>query len=154
MGRRLELSTVAVLIIHAIYLLVMYPKLPATVPMHLDFSGTADAFGPKASLWGLWWTSVGLYVLFWTVAFIPVKYWNLPFELDKEKTKPLLLEMIASFKLFTALLFAMLTLLFVRTATLGVPSGLSLALIVISLILPSVIVVTYLARVSAQASKP
>jgi len=60
------------------YLLAVWSELPASVPTHFDGAGRPNAFGPRASIWGLVGAQLGLYLGLSLLPYLPVRYWNLP----------------------------------------------------------------------------
>jgi uncharacterized membrane protein len=66
-SRWLDTTAVLVWILPMVYLLMLYPSLPDTVPMHFNASGVADGFGKKSShmmiMCGLWVFNILIYLL-------------------------------------------------------------------------------------------
>ena len=72
-----EILCLAVLLFTALGLWLRWPGIPGRIPTHYGFSGEADAWGSKDSLWILWLVQAGLYLLLTVVTFFP-KVWNTP----------------------------------------------------------------------------
>lgn len=67
-----------------IYIITVYPDLPAEIPRHFDMSGNADAYAGKGVIWVLPILMFMLYVSLTGVLAINVKYLNFPFTLTEE----------------------------------------------------------------------
>lgn len=150
MRKWFEIGSFAVLASHLVYTLVVFPSLPDTIPTHFNFAGEADDFGSKVSVWGLWFVSLGLFVMFSSLAYLPIKFWNLPESVKQDTTgkgKAIALELMSSLKVFTAVLFLVLTWLIVRSA-----QGYSVEVFMVSLlgltIVPLIIVGVYVSKMS------
>ena len=151
MRRGLGALTFTLLALHLLYLWLSYTSLPDTVPTHFNAAEQADAFGPKDSIWSLWFVSLGLYAMVTALNFVPLRssLWNLPEHVKEDssgRSRPLVNELIAWLKLLTVGIFFFLSWLTVRTAqgfmvAWGVP-----LLIVASLSLPLLILAVYLYR--------
>jgi uncharacterized membrane protein len=63
-----------ILAISAIYLVVMYQKLPSEVPMHFNISGDVDYWGPKWTIFILWSIGLVLYFINKKTQSLPHKY--------------------------------------------------------------------------------
>lgn len=64
-SRRLFLGSLLILIASTVYTFIMYPKLPAQVPVHWGINGQADRFMPKEQgAFVSLWIMLGLVVLF------------------------------------------------------------------------------------------
>ena len=121
MRRGLEVLTFTLLALHLLYLWLSYTSLPDTVPTHFDAAGQADDFGPRSSIWSLWFVSLGLYSMFTALNFVPLRspLWNLPEHVKEDvsgRSRPLVNELIAWLKLLTVGIFFFLSWLTVRTA--------------------------------------
>lgn len=57
-------------------LLLIYPRLPETIPVHFNFHGTADDYGPKSTIFPLGLLPLGMCLLFWVLPKIDPKYQN------------------------------------------------------------------------------
>ncbi len=58
----------------AIYLLVNYAKLPNQIPMHFNYNGEVDYWGPKESIFILLGISILIYILNTRTQLIPHKF--------------------------------------------------------------------------------
>ena len=151
MRRGLESLSLTVLALHLIYLWVSYTSLPDTIPTHFNAAGQPDDFGPKNSIWSLWFVSLGLYVMLTAILFIPLNspLWNLPKSVKEDtsgRSKQLVYEMMTWLKLFIVGLFFLLSWFMVRlaqgfSAQWGIP-----VLLISSLFLPLLILAVYLYR--------
>lgn len=70
------INIISLLIIGAttIYLLLNYAKLPDEIPIHFNFFGDVDNWGPKGSIFIFWGIGILIYVLNTRTQFIPHKF--------------------------------------------------------------------------------
>ncbi len=156
MRKILEAVAVILLAVHLLYLWASFKVLPATIPTHFNMAGEADAFGPKNSVWALWFVSLGLYALLTAVVFIPLtsRLWNLP---SAVKAAPsgrqanTVYEMVAALKVLTVLTFLALSWQTVRLAKGSASEGWVLLLTLAGVVAPLVVVGVYYARLNRSA---
>lgn len=154
MRKQFEIISLIILTLHFVYTLVVFSSLPDTIPVHFNVAGEVDAFGSKVSIWAIWFASLGLFVMLSLFVYLPMQFWNLPEAVKQDSTgqgKAIALELISSLKVFTALLFFILTWLVVRSA-----KGHSVELLMIALlgvtIVPLVIVSVYINKMNQLQS--
>ena len=156
MRKVLEASAIALLAVHLLYLWTSFQTLPETVPTHFNVAGEADAFGPKSSIWALWFVSLGLYTLLTAVVFIPLKsrLWNLPSavkEASSGQQANAVYEMMAALKVLTVLIFLSLSWQTVRLAKSLASDWFIPLLLVAGVVAPLVIIGFYYARMNRTA---
>jgi uncharacterized membrane protein len=150
MRKWFEIIAIGIFVLHFVYTLIIFQTLPDTIPTHFNFSGEADDFGSKASIWGTWLVSLGLFAMFSLLSYLPIKLWNLPEAAKQDATgqgKSLALELMSSLKAFTALLCLALTWLVVRSTN-GYSVALFMTVLLGLTIVPLVIVGIYISKMS------
>lgn len=104
----LNLISLCVIGLTAIYLLVNYAKLPESIPMHFNFIGEVDSWGPKESILILLGVSILIYVLNTGTQRIPHKF-NYIVQITEdnaEKQYQMSVRMMSILNLETMILFA------------------------------------------------
>ncbi len=154
MRKWFEIISISLLALHFVYTAVTFQSLPETIPLHFNFAGEADSFGSKVSIWETFLVSLGMFVLFSLLSYLPLKFWNLPEAVKQDATgqgKALALELLSGLKIFTALLFFVLTWLVVRSAH-GYSVELFMMILLGLTIVPLVIVGIYVSKMSQLQS--
>ena len=94
----------------AIYLVFIYQKLPNEIPMHFNFRGDVDNWGPKWTIFILWGIGLIIYLLNTSTQSIPQKY-NYIVKItaeNAEKQYKLAIQMMSFLKLELMVLIAYL----------------------------------------------
>lgn len=153
LGWIVEIAAILGLIVHGLFLLGMWPQIPASIPVHFDLLGNPDAWGGKADLLWLFGLSVlGFIALTW-VSRYPHRL-NYPWQItdqNRERQYRLAQLFLKALKCELAWLALLITVQTVRVA-MGTADGLGAFFVLSVMLMLGITVVGYLIIASRSRS--
>lgn len=135
-----------------LHILSQYRSLPDSIPTHFSFSGEADSYGPKSSLWWVVGINVALYGLLTGVARIP-HHFNYLTDISPQNAKrqyTASVRLIRYLKMIISCLFAYLSIEMIMGAKTETSSELSYMFLPVTLTLIVGGIIYYLIKVSSK----
>jgi len=111
-----ETISIILLLAHALLLVWALPLLPERVAVHFDFSGRADGWGNKNTLWYMFLIAVLFYGLMTYISFRPDLYHSRMTKNNLNEQFRLTSKMVRTVKAFILLAFICLTIFMFKTA--------------------------------------
>lgn len=135
-----------------LYILSQYRSLPDSIPTHFSFSGKADFYGPKSSIWWVVGINVALYGLLTGVARIP-HHFNYLTEITNQNAKQqytLSVQLIRYLKMVISCIFAYLSIAMIKGAQSETSSEVSSMFLPVALTLIVGGIIYYLIKMSSK----
>lgn len=111
-----EAVSVILLLMNALLIAFTLPSLPDTIPIHFNFSGEADGWGNKNTLWLVFVVELPIYAMFTYLSFNSGFYRSRMTEKNLAEQYRITSKMARTVKAFILLAFIFLTLFVLKSA--------------------------------------